>query len=190
MSPEPGATSSGAVTPQQIAARIGHQLQVAPHATPGGRRFSRRAGTQVQELGISPAEVDATLDHPFSTEPTHQHNGTLFVRGTLGVIVPLDDPCMVVALFRVDATAQPKPRARRAGGGPSRAVPDSFTECERMLRSHGFEIATSGAHGKATHPDHPGVTITLPHTPSDHRSWANLTADIRRRTGIDIARHS
>lgn len=144
----------------------------------------------MQELRISPVDVDATLDHPHSTESTHQHNGTLFVRGTLGVIVPRDDPGMVVALFRVAEIAQPKPRARRAGGGPSRTVPGSLSECERMLRSHGFEISTGRAHSKGTHPDHPGVTITLPHTPSDHRSWANLTADIRRRTGIDITSRS
>lgn len=185
-----GPSAHSPVTPHQVAARIAPRKQPVPDITPAGRRLSRKARAQAQELGIAAADVDATIEHPHATEPTHQHNGTLFVRGTIGAIVPHDAPDLVVALLQVTEISTPLPRPRRAGGGTSRNVPQSLSECERLLRSHGFEITTGGAHSKATHPDRPGVTIALPHTPSDHRSWMNLVADIRRRTGIDITRRN
>ena len=132
-------------------------------------------------------DVDKAVDHPHSVEQTHQHNGNLFIRGDLGVIIPHDDPGTIVAVFHVDEHTSSAPRPRRRSGGPARQVPTSTTELEQMLRAHGFEISTSGGgHPKATHPDKPGAVITIPHTPSDRRSWLNLIADIRRHTGIDI----
>ena len=66
-------------------------------------------------------------------------------------------------------------------------MPSSSAELGRLLRAHGFEISTGkGGHHKATHHDHPGVTITIPHTPGDRRSYPNLLAEIRRRTGVDV----
>lgn len=173
-------------TPSQVAAQVARRDRPVPRATPAGRRLSRKAAAQISELGVSPADVDAAIDTPHATETTHQHNGTLYIRGDLGAIVPHDDPCVVVSLFRIEENAAPTPRTRRASGGPARRTPTTPAELNRQLRAHGFEISTGGGHPKATHPDHPGVTITLPHTPSDHRGYANLTADIRRHTGIDI----
>lgn len=175
------------ITPQQVAGRVAPRVPAPPRATPSGRRLSRKAGAQIQTLGVRLRDVDETIDHPHSVEQTHQHNGHLFIRGRLGVIVPHDEPDTVVAIFHVDDRAPRTPRPRRSGGGPARKVPTSIGELERMLRAHGFEISTSGrGHFKATHPDRPGAMLTIPHTPSDRRSWLNLVADIRRNTGIDI----
>ncbi len=174
-------------TPNQIAARVAPLTAAAPRSTAAGRRLSRKAAAQIQELSVDVDAVDQAIDEPHSTERTHQHNGTLYVRGDLGVIVPDDDPAVVVALLRIDPNAAPAPRARRSTGGPAHRAPESSAELERMLRGHGFEISAGrGGHHKATHREHPGVTITIPHTPSDHRSYPNLLAEIRRRTGIDI----
>lgn len=127
------------------------------------------------------------IAHPHSTERTHQDNGTLYVRGDLGVIVPDDDRTLIVGLVRVDPDTAPLRRGRRAGGGPARRMPTTATEIEQSLHAHGFQtLPTRGGHRKATHPAHPGVVITVPHTPSDSRSYPNLVADIRRLTGIDI----
>lgn len=176
-------------TPSQIAARVAPRAAAATasRSTPGGHRLSRKAATQIQELGVNAEAVDQAIDEPHSTERTHQNNGTLFVRGDLGVIVPDDDPALVIALLRINPGAAPAPRGRRASGGPAHRMPESSAEIERLLRAHGFEISAGrGGHHKATHRDHPGVTITIPHTPSDHRSYPNLLAEIRRRTGVDI----
>lgn len=175
------------ITPQQVAGRVAPRVPAPPIATPAGRRLSRKAGIQTQAMGLSPGDVDETIDHPHSIEQTHQHNGNLYIRDGLGVIVPHDEPDIVVAVLRIDQHAPSTPRPRRSSGGSSRKVPTSISELERMLRAHGFEITTSGGgHPKATHPSRPDATITIPHTPSDRRSWLNLVADIRRHTGIDI----
>lgn len=175
-------------TPNQIAARVAPRAAGAvPHRTSSGRRLSRKAAAQIQELGVDVAAVDEAINEPHSTERTHQDNGTLYVRGDLGVIVPDDDPAVVVALLRIDPDAAPVPRGRRATGGPAHRTPESSAELEQLLRAHGFEISAGrGGHHKATHQHHPGVTITIPHTPSDHRSFPNLLAEIRRRTGVDV----
>lgn len=176
-------------TPAQIAARVAPRrgAAAAARSTPGGRRISRKAAQQIQELATTPADVDAAIAHPHSTERTHQDNGTLYVRGDLGVIVPDDDRTLIVGLVRVDPDTAPLRRGRRAGGGPARRMPTTATEIEQSLHAHGFQtLPTRGGHRKATHPAHPGVVITVPHTPSDSRSYPNLVADIRRLTGIDI----
>ncbi|QLD10448.1 type II toxin-antitoxin system HicA family toxin [Microbacterium oleivorans] len=176
--------TSARPTPNQIAARVAPltAASAAPRNTSAGRRLSGKAAAQIQELA-----VDQAINEPHSTERTHQHNGTLYVRGDLGIIVPDDDPAVVVALLRIDPDAAPAPRARRSTVGPAHRAPESSTELERMLRGHGFEISAGrGGHHKATHREHPGVTIIIPHTPSDHRSYPNLLAEIRRRTGLDI----
>ncbi|WP_061015163.1 type II toxin-antitoxin system HicA family toxin [Microbacterium sp. CCH5-D1] len=181
--------TSGLPTPRQIAARVAPRAVAAAAArsTPEGRRLSRKAGAQILELGIDVSDVDRAISSPHSTEPTHQHNGTLYIRGDLGVIVPDDDQALIVGLVRVDPDITPLRRARRAGGGPSRRMPTTTAELEQLLRGHGFQItAPRGGHRKALHPDRPGVLITIPHTPSDSRSYPNLVADIRRLTGIDI----
>lgn len=175
------------ITPQQMIGRVAPRVPTPPRSTPSGRQLSRKAGGQIGALGITPHDVDQAIDHPHSIEATHQHNGNLFIRGGLGVIVPDDEPDTVIAIFRVDEHATHTPRTRNGGGGPSRKVPTNTDELERMLRAHGFEISTGGGgHFKATHPGKPGVMVTIPHTPSDRRAWLNLVSDIRRSTGIDI----
>ncbi len=179
--------TSSVPTPAQVAARVTPRPAVLARRTPGGRRLSRKAAEQIQDLGTTPADVDAAVTHPHSTERTHQHNGTMFVLGDLGVIVPDDDPALIVGLVRVDPDITPLRHSRSAGGGPSRRMPTTAAELEHLLHVHGFQItAARGGHRKARHHDRPGVVITIPHTPSDSRSYPNLVADIRRLIGIDI----
>lgn len=179
--------TSSVPTPSQIAARVAPRPAALARRTPAGRRLSRKAAQQIQDLATTAADIDAAVAHPHSTERTHQHNGTLFVRGDLGVIVPDDDQTLIVGLVRVDPDTSPLRPTRRAGGGPSRRMPTTAAELEQLLRVHNFQVTQArGGHRKALHPDRPGVIITIPHTPSDSRSYPNLVADIRRLTGIDI----
>ncbi len=178
---------SSVPTPGQVAARITPRPPAPSRRTPAGRLLSRKAAQQIQELATTAAAVDDAVTHPHSTERTHQRNGTLYVRGDLGVIVPDDDQSLVVGLVRVDTATTPRRRPRRAGGGRARRMPATIGELEQQLHAHGFDISPArGGHRKATRADQPGVTITIPHTPSDSRSYPNLVADIRRLTGIDI----
>lgn len=48
------------------------------------------------------------------------------------------------------------------------------------------EISRGGGHWKIRHPDKPGETYVMPHSPGGNRSMPNCVAGIRRTFGIRI----
>lgn len=99
------------------------------------------------------------------------------------MLIPNDNPTIIMGVFLQQALG----RSLRPRGGRGKKMPGTFTELRRSLEKHGFTVATGSGHPKATHPSLGDEQVVLPITPSDHRSMSNLIAEIRRRTGIDIA---
>ena len=61
-----------------------------------------------------------------------------------------------------------------------------YKQMMRRLRKLGATIEIGSNHCKVTHPDTPGVTVTIPSTPSDWRALLNSKAAIKRHLGIQI----
>ncbi len=61
-----------------------------------------------------------------------------------------------------------------------------FKQMMKRLRKMGADVATGQRHCKITHPDTPGVTVTIPSTPSDWRALLNSKASIKRYLGLEI----
>ena len=63
----------------------------------------------------------------------------------------------------------------------------AYAQFAALLQLHGFTMThTPGGHQRVTHPQHPGHSIALPSTPSDHRWALNAAARIRREFGVDL----
>lgn len=70
--------------------------------------------------------------------------------------------------------------------GPLRGLSGHVREMVRLLRHDGFTVQLGhGGHWKVTHPEHPGRTVGLPATPSDHRWAENTRRDLRSAFGYD-----
>jgi hypothetical protein len=152
--------------------------------------LSHRAQEQMAELGISRDQVLAAAADPEYTTPPAYGNGTNHVRDGIRALVAADNPKVIIGISYdtdgpVPTTTGP---VRRVSGGPGRRMPSRHAEMVELLEDHGFSLEHSGRgpHDKATHPEHPGVFLVIPRTPSDHRSYPNCIAEIRRKTGIDI----
>jgi hypothetical protein len=55
----------------------------------------------------------------------------------------------------------------------------------KELERQGWRIIQGGKHQKAFPPDRDKPMVTIPNTPSDHRSLRNLIAQLRR-SGADL----
>jgi hypothetical protein len=76
-----------------------------------------------------------------------------------------------------------QPKARGTGGG--HRLPTSIDEVLARLDAAGCRVvSTEGAHIKVGGPL--GGIVTVPKTPSDHRTYANIVRDVWRVFGIDI----
>jgi hypothetical protein len=53
-------------------------------------------------------------------------------------------------------------------------------QIRRWLRGRGFEVLHGGDHYLVVRPSNPGRTVTMPTTPSDHRSLKNTLAQLKR----------
>lgn len=144
-------------------------------------RLTQSATEQLNSHGLTREGVIAIAQDPETVVPAAYGGGHNHLRGGIGALIPPDDPRLIIAVFREDRSGAPsKPR-----GGPGRRMPGTHAELRAMLLEHGFTVDSSKAHPKATHPDL-DTPVVLPATPSDHRSLANLLAEIRRQSGIDI----
>ena len=65
-------------------------------------------------------------------------------------------------------------------------VPDTREELLALLHSHGFELTEEGRHQKIVHPNHPGLVLATPTTPSDRRWVRNQLRDVRKVFGVDL----
>lgn len=152
--------------------------------------LSHRAQEQLEQLGITRDQVLAAAADPEYTTPPAYGTGTNHIRDGIRALIAADNPKMIIGISFDDARPVPVTTGpiRRVSGGPGRRMPSRYSEMAEMLEEHGFTLEHSGRgpHDKAVHPDRPGVTIVIPRTPSDHRSYPNCIAEIRRKTGIDI----
>lgn len=153
--------------------------------------FTHRAQEQMEKLGITRDQVRAAAAEPEYTTPPAYGTGTNHVRDGIRALIAADNPKVIIGISREDPRSVPVTTGpvRRVSGGPGRRMPSRYTEMVDLLEDHGFELLERtgrGPHDKAVHPEHPGVTLVIPRTPSDHRSYPNCIAEIRRQTGIDI----
>jgi hypothetical protein len=102
-------------------------------------------------------------------------------------VMAADDRHIVKGVM-IDRDAVPEPdRSTAASGGTGRTWPSSSADLQKLLRAHGFRIhASTRQHPKISHPSRPGVRRAIPGSPSDHRAYLNLVAQIRNEFGIDI----
>ena len=186
-----------AVTPSVIATRAKSMPPPAPSTVTawsshlpdvddelsGPWRFTQSALDNLSKHRLSREEAIAIAEEPATIVPADYGGGSNHIRNGVGVLVPPDDPRLIIAVFREETSGT----AMRPRGGAGRRKPGTFAELKRLLEEHGFTVTNGTGHPKAHHPAHPGQ-IVLPGTPSDHRSYENTVADIRRRTGIDITK--
>lgn len=153
--------------------------------------FTHRSQEQMGQLGITRDQVlAAAADPEYTTAPAYG-TGTNHVRDGIRALIAADNPKVIIGISREDPRSVPVTTGpvRRVSGGPGRRMPSRYTEMVELLEDHGFELVERsgrGPHDKAVHPEHPGVALVIPRTPSDHRSFTNCIAEIRRQTGIDI----
>lgn len=154
-------------------------------------RVTRSAQERGEVIGVTPEEMILAASEPDDIE---RPNSTVraHVRGNVSVLVPDADPDAIIGVTLVNRSPEDyedhSPARKRApSGGPGRKMPGGFSEVRQMLLAHGFEIDEHHkGHPKVRHPKHPNVMVTLPGSPSDHRSFLNMIARIRREFGVDI----
>ncbi len=56
----------------------------------------------------------------------------------------------------------------------------------KRLRKLGADVTIGRGHCKVTHPDTPGVTVTIPITPSCDRALRNTKASLKRHLGLEL----
>lgn len=153
--------------------------------------ITHRAQEQMEKLGLTREQVLSAAADPAFTTPPAYGTGTNHVRDGIRALVAADNPKVIIGISRDSTHPLPVTTGpiRRVSGGPGRRMPSRYSEMAALLEEHGFHLEHGGRgpHDKATHPDLPGVTLVIPRTPSDHRSYANCIAEIRRQTGIDIS---
>ena len=149
---------------------------------------------------LSTRRIVAVVAEP--TEAWTSDHGTSdhFLRGDLVVQVRRADNTVIGAFSRAYALAvRPDDvrwdeeiadlaagRSTRGGGGTR--VPTTRRELLDALEDRGFEVRPGKGHGKLVHPDHPGLFVPMPTTPSDVRFTRNAVSQIKRVFGVDLRR--
>lgn len=161
-----------------------------PHPHPERMTLTQHAVRQLEQFGVTEQDVRDALTHPVTVGPSTRMDSTEYTGARVRALVPFDNDHVVIGLGTVPTvTTAPVKVPRAKSGGPGRAVPTSMPELYRALDRHGFntdKVRNSG-HPRVTHPDRPGI-VTIAGSPSDHRSFVNIVADIRRTFGIDIGK--
>lgn len=158
-------------------------------------RFTKLASSQINALGISQGDVTAILDAPHVVAPSRSGTATNHYGNDLLLLVDENGECIISVIesrsgdINSSKPARPSGKQKKHRGGPGRRMPSNVKELLSMLKEHGFDSAIGGrGHHQVTHPLHPTVQLTVPSSPSDHRSFRNAVADIKRLTGIDITK--
>lgn len=158
-------------------------------------RFTNLAISQLDELQITKDEVVEKVKSAHLTMPSTDGNARNYYHDDLLILV--DDACVISVVQgtpRPDGTIEPDRAVRqqpvkqkKISGGPGRKMPSTVKDMVRMLKAKGFEIEQlSNNHLRAEHPHHKKRSFVIASSPSDHLSWKNSIAEIRRHTGIDI----
>ena len=125
--------------------------------------------------------------HPERIDEMPDGTAVSHARDGVSVLIPYRDPDAIIGVTWDQQTRKTLADNRRAAsGGPGRKMPTSYAELTTLLSAHGFVIEQGKNHPKVQHPDHPGVTVTIPRTTSDHRGYINMVATLRSEFGIDI----
>lgn len=153
-----------------------------------GRARAHMRTHRIDAEAISAAyqDPDATWTNP------ERRDTTVCVKGATAVVVDAEGTVQLIL------PAKQVYRRRRDAGhrdagyrrpGASAGKHQAFDTVKKFLQhahSCGFAHETGREHGRLTHPEHPGKSVTFPLTPSDHRWWRNLLTQIRTEFGIDL----
>jgi hypothetical protein len=164
--------------------------------------FTNLARTQLADLSLTEQEVEAILESPHVQAQSPSGTAVNHYGDDLLIMVDVNGDCIISVIERKMhtpagderssySTSSPGSPAKQKShsGGPGRRMPSTSKEFLAMLKEHGFTTVNGGQnHHLATHPGYPDVRVAVPSTPSDRRSYPNLIADIKRRTGIDITK--
>lgn len=165
------------------------------------RRPLRLEESAIRRVGAEDATAEQIIEVVAVPEQAWTSDGGVsdhFARGGLVVQVRRADNAVIGVFSRgyamavrpdeVDASEEISELAagRSARGGAGTRVPTTRRELLRLLESHGFVITSGSTHGRVTHPDHPGLFVPMPSTPSDVRFTRNSVSQIRRVFGIDL----
>lgn len=169
---------------EPISVPPGYESFLAPEEAPNWR-VTVSARARGETIGVTPEQmVEAAnfpdhIEHPNETARAH-------VRDGISVLIPTADPDAIIGVTLVTrAKSGAIPKA--GSGGPGRKMPSSFPELQKMAEAHGFCLEDPGRnHAKLRHPDHPGLMMPVPGTPSDHRSYQNFISRVQRMFGVDI----
>lgn len=146
--------------------------------------------------GMSREDVWRILADPLHTRPGR--DGARIYAGVSHEVVLSADASVVLAVYpRPDTpspAASPTPaprstpqRSRTHQARPPHKLTGDPAQFAALLQLHGFTMATTpSGHQRVTHPQHPGRSLNLPSTPSDHRWALNAAARIRRAFGVDL----
>jgi hypothetical protein len=170
---------------------VSAQERQAKAAALGPWRFTHLARGQLETLGLTKRDIVTILDGSHMTVPSSSGTATNHYGNGLLIMVDADGECIISVIERqAPDSAQRSTRSQKAhSGGSGRSMPSNVRELLTALKAHGFTTELGGTgHHLVTHPDHPGVRISVPSSPSDRRSYPNAVSDIKRRTGIDITK--
>lgn len=205
---DPHPAGAGGVTPAQLAAlrqRFSRDTAPTPApvytvaspepvaTTPAEWVIPRSALLKATGDGISEQQLREIASNPDRIHPAPDGRANVHEATGIGVIIRGQ---AIIGHYRYTTPAPRTPQAepprtgRGKSGGPGRRVPSGYSDLLRTLRAHGFTVDENrgGGHPLITHPATPGFQYSMPRTPSDHRSFANMVAQLRHHTGIDITR--
>lgn len=177
--------------------------------TPGGLSYQppRTSGTEfspgvqrfMEDNRISPVLVHEVIKNPDDTwlghNPKAGDRPTVAVKNDhrYGVVYYPDDAGAYVISVELVSGLYQKRRSltsgfRSAGGGGAKRAPVlSLRDLITAAESNGLEFSQGKTHGQVRDPDRPELGFSVvPLTPSDVRSWANCTAELRRRFGVEL----
>lgn len=173
-------------------------------------RATYKASTQAEAFGLSHFDLtELILDASITNEALHgavnyfSGKYCLLANPNEGVIISIvdtseeglsfinniaeratkDRPLVYSSNYKGHSKTSTKPKS----GGAGKRMPSNVKELSQMLLDHGFtETGTNASHLKFRHDAHPEYQLVLARTTSDHRSYANAIADVKRMTGIDL----
>jgi hypothetical protein len=132
------------------------------------REYARSYGLTIEDVET----IVESKTNPQMDPRTHEV-GHLIVRyraGDVIVVVGYRDPDKpVVMSVQVDHHHE-TPAGSRAPGGAGKTGPRTMNELKKKILAAGYKIELGGSHYRVLHKDTGEYLMSLPVTPSDHRS--------------------
>lgn len=151
-----------------------------------------------RDRGIPLRDLVAAYRDPEQTWRARENNGNMRLRGPVAVLVADDSEEVIAITSRGNALrvkAQTKhvghgtPKAKGTGGGST--MPTSVKDLLDRAHFAGLRVERATRHYLLSNPaESSGVMVTVPKTPSDHRSLPNAVMQVRKVLGVDLARRS